>query len=99
VRVWHLLHHARVIIAGVIPCIGHRDPAQPLAIDLAEEGLEQRVSLSRQGALTRCTPVPQIHGPQTFPTAIAHRDGRRGALLPYPLLERNNAAVATNRQR
>lgn len=41
------------IIAGVIAVIGHIDQPEPLAIDLAEDVLKQRVSLRREGALTR----------------------------------------------
>ena len=41
-RGWHLLQHALVIIAGVIPVIGDLDPAKPVAVDLAEDSLEQR---------------------------------------------------------
>ncbi len=50
--------------------IGHRDQAQPLAIDLPEDALKQSVSLRREGALTRLRHVAQRHGPQTLPTAI-----------------------------
>src|SRR5262249_9342094 len=51
--VWHLLQDAMVIIAGVIPVIGHIDQTQPITINLAENGLEQRSELGRQGPLAR----------------------------------------------
>lgn len=88
-----------VIITGVIACIGHRDQAKPFAIDPAEDILEQSVSLRRQGSLPRLRHVAQIHGPQTLPAAISHRDGRRGALLPPPMSQGHNDTVATDRKR
>src|SRR5262245_45774367 len=79
-RVWHLLQHAMVIIAGMVPVIGDIDQAQPVTIDLAENSLEQCGELCRQGALTRFGHVAQIHGPQTLPSPIRQGTGRRAAL-------------------
>ena len=71
-RVGHLLQHALVVSAGVIPIISAIDQAQPVAIDLPEDGLEQRGSLGGQGSLPRLRHVAQIHCPHTFPTAVQH---------------------------
>jgi hypothetical protein len=82
----------------VIPFLGHRDPAQPLAIDLAEEDLEQSVSLPRQGALTRLGMCPRYTA-----SDVSHGD-RAPRWSPWrpPTISSvgaAHAAVATNRQR
>jgi len=51
-QVWHLLEHAMEIIARVIAFIGHRDQGQPLAIDLAQDVVEQGASWRGQDLLT-----------------------------------------------
>ena len=86
---------SRVIITGVISVIGDRDQAQPVAVALAEDGLEQRSSLCRQGSLPRLRHVAQIHGPQPFLTIIEDRDRRRGTLLPYLILEGHKVDART----
>ena len=98
-RVGHLLQDALIIITGGLPVIGARDQAQPIAIDRAEDSLEQRGELGRQGALPRLRHVAQRHRPDTFPTAVQHGDGRCGSLLPSLMLEGYNDAVAPHRQR
>jgi hypothetical protein len=98
-RVWHRRQHALVIIAGVLAVIGHRDQPSPLALNLAADILQPRVSLRSEGALTRLRHVAQRHGPETLPTAVSHRDGRRGALLPSLMAQGNPDAVTTDRER
>ena len=51
-RIGHLLQHVLIIIAGMIAVIGHRDQASPLAIYLAQDGVEQGVSLRRHAAVS-----------------------------------------------
>jgi hypothetical protein len=90
------VQHALVVITGVISVIGDRDQAQPVAVDLAEAGLERRGSLCHQGPLPRLRHVAQIHGPQTFPTTLEDQDRRRGAILSYLMCEGHKDAVATD---
>jgi hypothetical protein len=77
---------------GLLPC--DRAP-----LDLAEDGIQQRGALRREGALIRLRHVAPIHGPSTLPTAIAHRAGLRSALLPYLLAQGNKDAVTPDRER
>jgi len=64
----HLLQHVMIIIVGMIAVIGHRDQASPLAIYLAQDGVEQGVSLRRQGPLTGSAPRA-AHPRQRLPQA------------------------------
>jgi len=98
-RVGHRLEPAMVRIAGMIPCVRHRDQTQPLAVHLRQDARKEGVERGRSRLLTGCGHVPERDGPPPWPPAIPPRDGGGGALPPSPMTHGDKEAITPDGER
>ena len=68
----HFFEYIVVIVTWVVPIIADRDQAEVLAVNVAQDVLEQGGQLRGPSRLSRLWHLPQIHRPQALATAVQY---------------------------